>query len=169
MQTDVEKTEASRETLQEAMTFLAAMSSGIEEAVGDTAGSITYLAGAKLGRKFSKNAKKTQNIHEALEELSNILKQANCLWQFETFEPVKKDTTDTPDENEDRVQLVFRDCMIRQSLFLYGHHQKGSLCNMMFGFFSGGLECIMERQSKLEIIHAGENACYKCLSVRRNK
>ncbi len=61
--------------------------------------------------------------------------------------------------------LVFRDCMIRQSLFMFGHHQKGSVCTMMFGFFAGALEMIMGRQSTLDIVHAGENACYKKLTV----
>ena len=62
--------------------------------------------------------------------------------------------------------LAFRDCMIRQSLFVYGHAQKGSLCNMMFGFFAGALENITGRKSDLEIVHAGENACYKRLTLR---
>ena len=55
--------------------------------------------------------------------------------------------------------------MIRQSLFTFGHHQKGSLCNMMFGFFSGALQNIMGHDSTLEILHAGENACYKRLII----
>ena len=65
------------------------------------------------------------------------------------------------------VLLVFRDCMIRQSLFRFGHSQKGSLCNMMYGFFAGALQNIMGCESSLEIVHAGENACLKKLVVRR--
>jgi predicted hydrocarbon binding protein len=57
--------------------------------------------------------------------------------------------------------------MIRQALFLYGHHQKGSLCNMMFGFFAGAVETIMGRKSSLEVLHAGENACLKRLLIHR--
>jgi len=51
--------------------------------------------------------------------------------------------------------LVFRDCMIRQSLFMFGHAQQGSLCNMMFGFFSGALENIMGRSCQLTIVSCG--------------
>ena len=160
-----------RSTLQGAMGFLAAMAGGIEEAVGDTAQSITYLAGEKLGRQFSKNAKKTQDIHEALAELRHVLREANCLWQFEIFTGIDDAPSGpaslSPESGTDHVELVFRDCMIRQSLFLYGHQQKGSLCNMMFGFFSGALNSIMDRESRLEIRHAGENACLKRLSIRR--
>jgi hypothetical protein len=37
---------------------------------------------------------------------------------------------------------------------------------MMYGFFAGALQNIMGRESSLEIVHAGENACYKKLVVR---
>ncbi|MBN2716480.1 MAG: hypothetical protein JXX14_11545, partial [Deltaproteobacteria bacterium] len=103
-----------RDTLQGAMGFLAAMAGGIEEAVGETAQSITYLAGEKLGRRFSQNATKTQDINEALEELRTVLRNANCLWQFEVF---SGSDINGPNETADntQVELVFRDCMIRQS------------------------------------------------------
>jgi len=65
--------------------------------------------------------------------------------------------------------LVFRDCMIRQSLFRFGHAQKGSLCNMMFGFFAGALQNVMDRESILEIVHSGENACYKRLIIKNRE
>ena len=61
---------------------------------------------------------------------------------------------------------MFRDCMIRQALYCYGHDQKGSLCYMMYGFFSGALDNIMGVRSKLEIVHAGENACLKRLQLQ---
>ena len=158
-----------RNTLQGAMGFLAAMAGGIEEAVGETAQSVTYLAGVKLGKHFSKDASKTQDLYEALEELRHVLRNANCMWHFEVFENGVDEEDGDGDTSDDKVDLVFRDCMIRQSLFLYGHNQKGSLCNMMFGFFSGALDSIMDRESKLEIKHAGENACLKRLSIRRTQ
>lgn len=166
MSTDVTSLLNTRSSLQGAMGFLAAMAGGIEEAVGETAQSITYLAGVKLGKRFSQNARKTQNIHQALTELRTVLRDANCLWQFEVFTG-DSETGITDEPEAEHVELVFRDCMIRQSLFLYGHQQKGSLCNMMFGFFSGALNSIMDRESKLEIKHAGENACLKRLSIRK--
>jgi len=96
-----------------------------------------------------------------------VLERNQCLWHFETFQPTAQETLVTKTPEGDEVMLVFRDCMIRQSLFLYGHHQKGSLCNMMFGFFAGALGEIMGSRSHLEIVHAGENACYKRLLVYR--
>ena len=153
--------------LQEAMNFLGAIASGIEEAVGDPANSISYVAGEKLGMRFSENATKTDNIGEALEQVRRVLQDNHCLWYFETFKPKDRPELIQRSDTGEGVMLVFRDCMIRQSLFLFGHHQKGSLCNMMYGFFAGALKNIMGCSSQLEIIHAGQNACYKRLTVQR--
>jgi predicted hydrocarbon binding protein len=157
-----------RSSLQETMTFLGAMASGLELAIGESANSITYLAGKRLGMQLSQDVEKTDDIEQALTAVTNVLLANSCLWHFEPFK-----THDRPDmiqvsEAGDEINLVFRDCMIRQSLFKFGHNQKGSLCNMMFGFFSGALQNIMGRDSTLDILHAGENACYKRLTIHRS-
>ena len=154
-----------RAVLQETMTFLGAIASGLEEAIGESANGITYVAGRNLGMRFSESAPKTDDIGEALAAVEKVLKDNQCLWMFEIFKTHdRKEAIEQTGKGEE-VMLVFRDCMIRQSLFKYGHHQKGSLCNMMYGFFSGALQNIMGRDSSLEIVHAGENSCYKRLTV----
>lgn len=153
--------------LQECMSFLGALAGGIEEAVGPTANSITYVAGKELGKRLSATASRTDDVEQALIIVREVLAANDCLWGFEPFKPRSQDALVTLRGDAVEVMLVFRDCMIRQSLFLYGHAQKGSLCNMMFGFFAGALETIMNCQSNLEIVHAGENACYKRLTVSR--
>jgi hypothetical protein len=158
----------SRAALQEAMTFLGALASGIEQAIGDSANSISYLAGKRLGMQFSQDAPITDDIEQALATVRDILQKNNCLWQFEPFKPHDRPGLIQSTEESDEILLVFRDCMIRQSLFKFGHHQKGSLCKMMFGFFSGALLNIMRHDSTLEILHAGENGCYKKLIIHRN-
>lgn len=157
-----------REQLQETMNFLGAIANGIEEAIGESANSISYLAGKRLGMQFSEHAPKTDNIEEALNHVKEVLQANNCLWQFEPFQVHDRPQMILHTDEGDEIMLVFRDCMIRQSLFKYGHHQKGSLCNMMFGFFSGALKNIMGKESKLDILHAGENGCYKRLIVYKN-
>lgn len=157
-----------RAALQETMTFLGAMASGIEQAIGESANSITYLAGKRLGMKLSENIARTDNIEQALEAVHTVLLENGCLWHFETFKPHDRTELIQPCPEGDELLLVFRDCMIRQSLFTFGHQQKGSLCNMMFGFFSGALHNIMGRDSTLEITHAGENACLKRLIIHRS-
>ena len=157
-----------RASLQEAMTFLGALASGIEQAIGDSANGISYLAGKRLGMGFSQGARTTGDIVQALETIRAVLLKNNCLWDFEPFKPRDRETLIQSDEKNDEILLVFRDCMIRQSLFKFGHHQKGSLCNMMNGFFAGAIINIMGCESSLEILHTGENSCYKKLIVNRN-
>lgn len=157
-----------RAQLQETMTFLGAIACGIEEAIGESANSISYLAGKKLGLQFSANAPRTDDIVEALEVVRKVLKENDCLWHFEPFQKHDRPCMIQRVENGDEIMLVFHDCMIRQSLFQFGHPQKGSLCNMMYGFFSGALQQIMGKESTLDIVHAGENGCYKRLVVHNN-
>ncbi len=157
-----------REVLQQAMGFLGALASGTEEALGARASRVSFAAGKRLGQRFSLNAKKTSDIGEALDELRRVLTEAHCLWHFEQFRFSRQDLFENASsEDSESVMLVFRDCMIRQSLFLFGHDQKGSLCNLMFGFFSGALEHITGGTATLEIVHAGQNACLKRLTLRR--
>jgi predicted hydrocarbon binding protein len=149
------------------MVFLGAIASGTEQAIGESANSISYLAGVNLGKKMSEGAPHTNNIQQALESVREVLAKNDYLWLFEPFKTHDQDSLVQESDEGTQVMLVFRDCMIRQSLFCFGHSQKGSLCNMMFGFFAGALQNIMGQESSLEIVHAGENACYKKLVVRR--
>lgn len=160
------ETNSQRLALQDAMVFLGAIASGTEQAIGESANSISYLAGVNLGKKLSQGVPHTADIEEALAATRAVLHKNDYLWLFETFKTHDQESAVRETEEGTEVMLVFRDCMIRQSLFRFGHTQKGSLCNMMYGFFAGALQNIMGRESSLEIIHAGENACYKKLVVR---
>ena len=162
------ETEQQRRALQDAMVFLGAIASGTEQAIGESANSISYLAGVNLGKRLSSNVPHTSDVSEALDATRQVLEQNDYLWLFEPFKTHDQEQIVQETEEGTQVMLVFRDCMIRQSLFRFGHVQKGSLCNMMYGFFAGALQNIMGTESSLEIIHAGENACYKKLLVRRD-
>lgn len=155
-----------RLALQETMVFLGAIASGMEEAIGESANSISYLAGKNLGKNLSRNIPTTNNLEEALQATREVLVNNGFLWLFETFQKHDQPELIQQTAEGQEVSLVFRDCMIRQSLFRFGHCQKGSLCTMMNGFFAGALQTIMGADSALEIIHAGENACMKKLTIR---
>jgi predicted hydrocarbon binding protein len=155
-------------TLQESMNIMGALASGIEELLGRPANGMAYFAGKRLGQRFSAGIEPKTDLLAALEDVRRVLHDNHCLWAFEPFRFKSAPGLITVDEEGDEVlHLVFRDCMIRQSLFRFGHQQKGSLCNMMYGFFAGSLGAILGRQATLEILHAGENACFKRLVVRR--
>lgn len=158
-----------RLALQDAMVFLGAIASGTEQAIGESANSISYLAGVNLGKKLSSGIDRTSDVLKALDSTREVLEKNDYLWLFEPFKTHDQEAIVQENEDGTEVMLVFRDCMIRQSLFRFGHAQKGSLCNMMYGFFAGALQNIMGLDSSLEIIHSGENACLKKLIVRRQQ
>ncbi|MDK9699978.1 MAG: hypothetical protein OEM52_07535 [bacterium] len=158
--------EAKRELVQETMSFLGALACGMEETLGETSTSISIKAGEKFGKSLSKGAAHTTNIQEALAELDQLLVANNCLWHIECFKPSAQPEMTIPKDDGYEVMLVFRDCMIRQALFRYGHPQKGSLCHLTSGFLSAAMESITGNQSTVEIVHAGENACYKRLIIK---
>ena len=164
----METSSSKRLALQDAMVFLGAVASGTEQAIGASANSISYLAGVNLGKKLSLGVPHTGDIEQALACTRDVLGKNDYLWLFEPFKTHDQESIVQEGADGTEVMLVFRDCMIRQSLFRFGHAQKGSLCNMMYGFFAGALQNIMGRESSLEIIHAGENACYKKLVVRNS-
>ncbi len=156
-----------RQELQETMNFLGAMAAGMEQVVGRGASGMSFSAGRTLGRQFAESARKTADLTEALSEVRRVLQANHCLWDFEPFKLQSAgELVSTAPDGTQEISLVFRDCMIRQSLFRFGHPQKGSLCTMMYGFFSGALEQIMGRKAELSIVHAGENACLKVLKVK---
>ncbi len=161
--------ETQRQLVQETMNFLGALACGMEETLGETATSICYKAGEKLGQNLSQNAKHTDDIQDALLEVNELLIANKCMWHIECFKPSTQPELKVVKENGYEVMLVFRDCMIRQALFRYGHPQKGSLCHISNGFISAALESITGHLSTLEIIHAGENACYKRVTVDTTK
>ena len=156
----------SREELQDTMAFMAALSSGLESFIGRAAKGMAFVAGKSMGTKYCEGAAKTSDVTVALNTVGDVLNKRNLHWLYEPFKKAADASmvTNGPDGGQS-LHLVFRDCMIRQSLFRYGHAQQGSLCYMMFGFFSGALEAIMGRKAKLDIIHSGENSCLKKLTI----
>jgi predicted hydrocarbon binding protein len=156
-----------RAKLQEAMTFLGALADGLERAIGDSSTGISYVAGKRLGLQLSSGISKTNDVIEALNRVREVLTSNNCLWNYEPFQKHDRPAVVQQTAKGEEVEIVFRDCMIRQSLFRYGHSQKGSLCNMMSGFFDGALQNIMGSESELTILHAGENACFKKLVIKK--
>ena len=149
------------------MVFLASASHGLEELLGRGAPSITFRAGRTKGLEVEVQRKEPDDLTAALDAVAEEMTRIGMQWPFEVY---KKDDEASPFSQVDgktQAKLVFRNCLIRSSLFRYGHEQKLSLCMMNHGVFCGLLEKIHGGRANLEIIHAGENACLKLLTVQK--
>jgi len=151
------------ESLHGLMVLNATIIRSLEEIARGGANAVVYRAGLKMGHETGKYFPKTDNVEKALNELSEILgKQYN----FELYKPKDKASYIITENGETFIYLVFRDCLVRQTLRREGMSQKGPLCQSLYGYMVGAVEEITGRRGKLEIVHTGPNTCLKKLILR---
>ncbi len=146
--------------LQGLLVLMASLSCGLEQTLGRGAATVTFRAGRALGLKANV-ARTTQDPTEALELLREQFAQRGIEWPFELWKPAGQDDYFYVKDGKTATKLVFKHCMVRCSLFRFGHEQKQSLCLMNHGLFCGYLQRLLGRRADLEILHAGENGCLK--------
>ncbi|MDI6718429.1 MAG: hydrocarbon binding protein (contains V4R domain) [Methanomicrobiales archaeon] len=135
----------------------------LEEIAGRGANAVTYRAGKKFGHETAKYFRKIDDIEEALEELSHILRGQ---YTFEIWKPQDAKTYIQEENGSSFIYLVFHDCIVRQTLRRNGQDQGGPLCQTLYGYVVGAIEEITGRRARLEIVHTGPNACLKKLILK---
>ncbi len=158
------------EQLQEVqglMVFLASMAKGLEEVLGRGAGAITYRAGRTTGRKTEIAASEPDDLLKALDRVWDEMCRLGMRWHYEPYQMPGSAALIEKEGGKTKLHLVFDNCMVRCALFRHGHPQKLSLCLMNHGLFCGLVEKIHGGSANLEILHAGENACLKVLTVEK--
>lgn len=154
--------------VQGLMVFLASSAHGLEDLLGRGAPSITFRAGRTTGRQIDIQKEEKGDLLKALEQVRAEMLRIGLNWPFEPYKKQAESDFIKREEGEEKLQLVFRNCMIRSSLFRYSHAQKLSLCYMNHGVFCGLVEKVYgAKRANLEIVHAGENACIKLLTVQK--
>lgn len=153
--------------VQGMMVFLSSAANGLESLLGRGAPSITFRAGRNAGRKLEVQQQEPDDLEKALAAVHNELERVGLRWPFELYKKQSEASVFEQVDGKVQAKLVFRNCMVRSSLFRYGHPQKLSLCMMNHGVFCGLLEQIHGGKANLDIIHAGENACIKLLTVQK--
>ncbi|MGZ7043866.1 MAG: hydrocarbon binding protein (contains V4R domain) [Methanobacterium sp.] len=151
------------EALHVLMKFVGSMSSALEQVSGRGANAIVYQAGKRMGHEAGKLMEKTDDIEKAMLELSEILGKE---FYFEMWKPSNQDGYAIEKSNETVVQLLFMDCVVRQTLRRTGLPQKGPLCYLLYGYMVGAVEEVMDIKGKLDIDHVGPNACLKTLTIK---
>ena len=159
-----------RKKLQKGMIFMGALAEGTEKLQKQASRAVGFMAGKKVGIRSVSDVQQVDDPLEALKVLSEALFQMGIQWNFKPFKHVHMDNFIEHKDGKQHIYLVFKDCMIRNALFHYGHMQKESLCIMSHGIFSGALEAIMPGYDiQLEIEYAGPNSCYKVLTLTPRK
>jgi predicted hydrocarbon binding protein len=164
MEEIVMTTQVERETLDGLLVIMASLSHGLEQVLGRGAATVTFRAGRKIGLK-SQVQEKSNDLAKALQILQVELKRNGIHWPFEIWKPKDSGEVFYQKDGHLATKLVFRNCMVRCSLFRYSHEQEQSLCMMNHGLFCGYLQNILGKRVDLEIIHAGQCACLKELTV----
>jgi hypothetical protein len=149
------------EKLHKVSYFIGALAHGAEKNLGRGSMSFGFLAGKKFGIDAVKDSEKTDDPVKAVAILRDALEKKGIIWEFEPFlgdhESIVKE-----EGAEKTMRIVFNSCMVRNALFRYAHDQKMLLCYMSHGVFAGAMEKVMPNTKvKLEIVHAGPNACLK--------
>lgn len=159
----VESTDLHR--VQGLMVFLASAANGLEEMLGRGAGSVTFRAGRQTGLERPVEQTEREDLLKALDLVWDEMCRIGMRWAFEPYKKSSDSELITHEDGKTKVKLVFRNCLVRSSLFRYGHPQRQSLCMMNHGLFCGLVEQVYGARANLEILHAGENACIKLLTV----
>lgn len=154
-----------KDELHGLLVVMASLSHGLEQTLGRGADTVTFRAGRTVGLK-SKIADQEADLLGALAKVDQALKASGIEWPFEAWKPAAEKDFVYDKDGKKAVKLVFRNCMVRCALFRYGHEQKQSLCMMNHGLFCGYVQKITGRRAELDIIHAGENACLKELTLQ---
>ena len=163
----VEHTDLHR--VQGLMVFLASAANGLEEMLGRGAGSVTFRAGRQKGLETPVEQTEKEDLLKALDMVWDEMCRIGMRWAFEPYKRSGESELITEEDGKLHMKLVFKNCMVRSALFRYGHPQKLSLCLMNHGLFCGLLEQIYGARATLDIIHAGENACLKLLTVEKRE
>lgn len=158
------------EELPALMRISGALSQTLAKLLGPSSSAPAFLAGKDLAKDAAKDFEKadeflphlTEDIEKALEELTDAFKGGwRCaVWHKKGVPQIRKN-----EEGNTVIDLVFRECVIRETLKEVNGEQKGPLCRVASGFIAGVLEEVTGKKVELEIIHAGPRSCLKELTI----
>jgi len=143
------------------MRISGALSKTLYDLLGRSGNAPAFVAGKNLARDVAKDFEKTDDIEKALKELEDAFKGGwRCtVWHKKGVPQIRKENGNTV------IDLVFRECVIRETLKEVNGRRKGPLCRVGYGFISGVLEEITGKKVESKIIHAGPRACLKRLTI----
>ena len=150
--------------VQGLMVFLGSLTDSLETSVGRGAKAVCARAGRKTG--LNRQVQRTErDLLDALEAVRQEMLAMGINWPFAPYKKGAEPELITHRDGIREIHLPFQNCIVRCTLFRYGFPQGMSLCETKHGLFCGLFEKIYGARAKLEITHAGENACLLKLKV----
>jgi predicted hydrocarbon binding protein len=144
-----------QQRVQGLMMFLGALSDGLESVAGIGAEATCFSSGQMVG--LARDVERTEtDIFATLDAVRHEMEKMNIDWPFDA-EYHKQHPNRRGDSTE--IDLPFKNCIVRCTLFRYGFPQGKSLCQTKHGLFCGLFEKINGTAADLEVVHPGENAC----------
>jgi hypothetical protein len=136
----------------------------LESSVGRGARAVCARAGRKAG--LAREVKtQEKDLLQAVEAVRQEMLAMGINWPFHPYKREAEAELITEADGIREVDLPFQNCIVRCTLFRYGFPQGMSLCETKHGLFCGLLEKVHGARAKLDITHAGENACLLKLKV----
>ncbi len=149
----------SQAKFQKVAYFFGALAHGAENNIGPGTNSVCFLAGKRLAREAVPDHETTTDPVQALKIVTKALAASGIIWEGEEFLG-ERPALIQEDGASKKMRIIFRTCMVRNTLFTYAREQKQSLCYMAHGIFAGAMEKVMPGCTvKLEIIQACPEAC----------
>lgn len=151
--------------LSSSLLFLTTLNNGLENILGTAAKGVILNAGLVEGRFIAKNFPRTKFIEKAIDIVNNAFKG---VWDVELFKPKDKDDYFyTNDNGLPSVNVIIRNCPIRQAVLTYNLKQGEPLCYLTNGYLIGMISEITGLRVGLDMLHHGPNACLKQLYHRK--
>ncbi|MBN2013640.1 MAG: hydrocarbon binding protein (contains V4R domain) [Candidatus Altiarchaeota archaeon] len=151
-------------SMQALMDIVGATVSTLESVAGMGARAMSYMAGKNIGKRIGRMIGRKPDVETAIDALTDLMGDA---WKIEIWKPATEKELVKKTDKGFQCKLLFRDCIVRQTLEREAIPQKGTMCYLTNGYVCGALEVMLGMRGKLDFLHSGNNACLKDLNLTR--
>lgn len=155
------------ELLHSCLLLLTTLNNGLEDLLGRASKGVIFNTGTKEGHFIGKKFPRTNSIEKAIASLNQAYEG---IWDVELFKEKDQESYYYEDERGlSAVNIVVRNCPIRQAVLSYDLDQAGPICYLTNGYLCGMIGEIMDKKVGMKILHHAPNACLKKLTFREKR
>jgi predicted hydrocarbon binding protein len=151
-------------SMQALMDIVGATVGTLESVAGMGARAMSYMAGKSLGKRIGNMLGRQPDVETAIDALTERMGDA---WKIEMWKPAAEKDMVKKTAKGLQCKLLFKDCIVRQTLEREAIPQKGTMCYLTNGYVCGALEVMLGMKGKIDFLHSGNNACLKELNLTK--